>query len=311
MKLTTDINIAKSPFDVSHCQNVLLLGSCFSQNIGERLTISGFQTKINPFGTIYNPFSIAEALNYITFKQNFNRQEVIQSGDVYKIISCHGDVFGYSQNEAINEAKKRQQAANDFLQSKSVIIITLGTAWLYSFIPSGRPLANCHKIDSKLISRRLMTIDEIIQTLYQSLENLRQSFETDIIFTISPVRHLREGLRDNLLSKSILHLAIEEVCNNFPAVYFPAYEIMIDQLRDYRYYADDLIHPNSLAVSILWDKFAATFLEPSTQSLCEKYEQLWTMKQHRPLYPQSNQYQQHLNRIGLLEDELKLLRNKH
>ncbi|MDR1006494.1 MAG: GSCFA domain-containing protein [Bacteroidales bacterium] len=303
MKLITEVNVEKSALNLSHKNRFLLLGSCFSQNIGEKLACGGFETLINPFGTMFNPHSIAESLLYISGLRDFCEEDVIQNGDIFKLISCHGDVFGYSKKEVLDNAALRRDNARKFLDNNTIIVITLGTAWLYTYTPLGKVMANCHKIDSKLISRRMMSVSEIVKALSDAVKQLKTICKCEIIFTVSPVRH-KEGYRDNLLSKSALHLAVNEAVKSLSADYFPAYEIVFDQLRDYRFYSEDLLHPNNLAIAVIWEKFAATYFDRSTQDLCRKCEKLYAMLNHRPLYADSLEYKQHQERANQLRQEI-------
>ncbi|MDR1848003.1 MAG: GSCFA domain-containing protein [Bacteroidales bacterium] len=305
MKLLTEVNIAKAATNISHKDSIMLLGSCFSQNIGEKLSIGGFRTLINPFGTMYNPFSIAESLDYIMFRKDFNSNDTLQNGDVWKLIPCHGEVFGYSQTEVLEKAKAKQAEANSFLNNKPVIVLTLGTAFVYTLIKKQRIMANCHKINAKEISKGMMSVTEITDVLSVVLERLKEMYECRIIITVSPVRHWREGFRDNLLSKSTLHLAVAELEKKGLAEYFPAYEVVFDQLRDYRYYSDDLLHPNNQAIEVIWNKFSAAYFDETTINLCRKCEKLHSMRNHRPLYPQSVEWKQHIERTLALEKEIE------
>ncbi|MDR1726099.1 MAG: GSCFA domain-containing protein [Bacteroidales bacterium] len=306
MKFSTEVNVEKSCKNINHQTKIMLLGSCFSQNIGEKLNIGGFKTMINPFGTVYNPFSISEILDYISQTNHFTEKDIIQNGDVFKLLTCHGDIFGYSSNEVLSLAQKKQQEASQFLTDNSLLILTLGTAWTYTYVPQNRIMANCHKIDTKLISRKMLSVSDIVEIFSKSLETFKHKFNCDVIITISPVRHWREGYRDNLLSKSVLHLAVNELCK-YGMEYFPAYEIMFDELRDYRFYADDLLHPNNLAVNIMWEKFSNTYFDINTKELSLKFEKLYSMKNHKPLYPKSQEYLKHLKKIESLEKDLSLL----
>ena len=310
MKLTTEVNVEKTAKKLSHKDRILLVGSCFSQNIGERLAVGGFQTLINPFGTIYNPFSIAQTLDYIGNNKFFNEEDALQNGDLWKLFTCHGEIFGFSKDEVLHLAQQKQQEANAFLVNDPVILITLGTAWLYSHVESGKVMANCHKVDAKLLSRRMMSCEEVVKELCSAIERLNAFCKCRIIFTISPVRHWKEGFRDNLLSKSVLHIAVSEICNEIGAEYFPAYEVVFDQLRDYRFYSDDLLHPNSQAIEIIWEKFSDAYFDQTTKALYQKCKRLHSMQNHRPLYPQSAQYKQHLQQTQELNEEIKSELNK-
>ncbi|MDR0789465.1 MAG: GSCFA domain-containing protein [Bacteroidales bacterium] len=310
MKLITEVNIRKADQNITHRDRILLLGSCFSQNIGEKLDIGGFQTLINPFGTIYNPFSIAETLDYISLCKAFKEEDALQNGDIWHLIPCHGEIFGYCKDEVLDLAQRKQDEAHRFLDNETLLLITLGTAWLYSYTPLDRVMANCHKVDSKLLSRRMMSCTEIVESLSSAIERLKKTCKCRIIFTISPVRHWKEGFRDNLLSKSALHIAVSELCNKGLAEYFPAYEVVFDQLRDYRFYSDDLLHPNNQAISVIWEKFCDTYFDQSTKALCQKCERLHSMQNHRPLYPQSAEYERHLLKTDELSNEIKSELNK-
>ena len=251
---------------MSHRQKYLLLGSCFSDSIGEKLVNAGFDCVVNPFGALYNPLSIMNALTA-------RGEEFLQ----WTQKSC-GDL--------------------DFdkvIHSADVLILTFGTAWAYMLKQTGHIVANCKKQPDSLFTRFRVTIDEVIENYSEFIDCTIVPNNKIIVFTVSPIRHKKDGLHENQLSKSVLLLAIDRLCKAYPNLcyYFPSYEIMMDELRDYRFYADDMLHPSPMAVDYIWEQFQQTFFDKKTISFIEKFEQLNRILRHQP-FDASNEVHQQL-----------------
>lgn len=308
MKLFTSVEIPLSKYPITHRDNILLIGSCFTNEIGQRLSQYGYNIMINPFGIIYNPLSIVECLLRVAKREYFLSQDLVFNNQLYYCFACHGDFCSSNEKDTLKLINDSIDKANEFLQQTTYIILTLGTAWTYWYKPLNRLMANCHKIDSKLIDRQLLSVDTITCQLQEMIQYIEKKFNNKIkfIFTLSPIRHWAEGYKDNLLSKSTLNLSINNIIENQNncADYFPSYEIVMDELRDYRFYAPDLLHINSLGVDIIWEKFVNTFFSQQEKILSNKFFKLYQMKNHRPINPNTEQYQQLLIKIKDLEKEL-------
>ncbi|HRN42090.1 MAG TPA: GSCFA domain-containing protein [Vicingus sp.] len=262
----------KSKVNLSHQEAILLLGSCFTENIGEKLLNSKFNVNINPFGIIYNPISIANSLTRIVNNQLYTEQELSEQHKKWFSFDHHGSFSSFNQQECLTKINNEITCAYQHLQETKTIVITLGTAWVYENIENKKLVANCHKIPAKNFTKRLLTVDEIVQ-LFLALANTLKNIQ--FIFTVSPVRHISDGLHENNISKSVLHLAIHELTKNHTNChYFGAYEMVIDELRDYRFFKEDMIHPTPQAINYVWEKFATTYFNKETTLLNQQIEKL-------------------------------------
>ena len=287
MNLSTTVNPQKAHFELTHKDKILLIGSCFTDEIGDKFTCNGFEILKNPFGILYNPLSISVCLDSITNKRYLKEQDLVYSNEYYYAFNCHGDYRGKKKQECLEKINLSIDLANDFLQNTNCIILTFGSMWSYWYTPNNYLMGNCHKIDSKLIKRRLLNKEEVITALENNIQQIKQKFNKyiKIIITLSPIRHWREGFHDNMLSKSHLYILINDLVNNLEnnAYYFPSYEIVMDELRDYRFYKDDLLHISNLAVDYIWEKFSGAVFSNIEKSKNEDYHKLFLMKNHRPL----------------------------
>lgn len=272
---------------ISHRQGVMMLGSCFSDNIGLRLRQACFDVDINPFGTLYNPASIACGIGAILKCRQYSIDDLFQEkGDNrWHSFSHHSEYSSVDSQLMLEKINQRVCEANKMLQRASTLIVTFGTAWVYKYAPTGKVVANCHKLPASMFERSMMSIDEIVamwKDVIADVKAINQSIQ--VIFTVSPIRHLRDGAHENQLSKSTLLLAINQLereCED--VIYFPAYEIMNDDLRDYRFYASDMTHPSEVAVDYIYDIFSQSFFDDDTISLAEKCVKLSKRLMHIPM----------------------------
>ncbi|MDR0971544.1 MAG: GSCFA domain-containing protein [Bacteroidales bacterium] len=309
MNFFTEINIEKPLFNIGHKDNITLIGSCFTQNIGLLLKRGGFNVEINPFGIIYNPITIAQEINFLTNNRNFYEEDLVFSDNKWKIYACHGEIYAKEKQEALKIINTKIANSNKFIHKTKYLILTLGTSNVYSLISNNKIVGNCHKIPAKNFEKRLLSTNEIVDILGKEVENFlskTKNNSTKIIITISPIRHIKDGYRENQISKSILHIASEKIRQLFPddVFYFPAYEIMMDELRDYRFYEEDMLHPNKIAIKLIWEKFQKTFFDEKTTTLCVEFEKLNKMIEHRPFDSESPSYKEHLKKIEVLKERL-------
>ena len=301
MELMTRIDIPVSEWKIAAGAKVLLVGSCFADEIGERMVRGGFEAMVNPFGTLYNPASIAASLlRSISEKEvsQPSKGEAVQREGTAEIF-CDGDGVWHSWMhhsrfssadvatlvERINATTHR---VADFLREADVLVVTFGTAIIYRLKETGMLVANCHKqLDSLFVRERLSAYDIVDQwqMLLQLLESVNPKLK--VIFTVSPIRHKRDGYHVNQISKGILLQGTEEIVNgrlsNDTCHYFPSYEIMMDELRDYRFYADDMIHPSTQAVEYIWQRFQDTYFDNKTKDAVAKATKEWRQQQHRQI----------------------------
>ncbi len=272
-----------------------MLGSCFVDAIGTYLNDYKFEASVNPLGTLFNPISIFNALNIGLGK--LEAQPVAQYNDLYHSWDAH------SQWSSINEGVLQAALSHEFktigsqASKANWIMITFGTAHVYELKSSGAIVANCHKFPQRDFSKRLLTIEEITRTFEKTYSHIKEiNPETHWLFTVSPVRHIKDGLVENNLSKSLLIQSVAElVARHKNCHYFPAYEIMIDELRDYRFYKTDMIHPNDQAIAYIWEVFQKFGFNQSTLSFCDRWNKMLSALRHRPLHSGSKAHQLFLN----------------
>ncbi len=303
MELQTIIDIPKESFQIEHDNKVMLLGSCFADEMGGKLIESGFETLANPFGTLYNPASIAALLLRCISKTQYTdtSKEVFAGTDGTWHSWMHHSRFSSSEaNILILNLNTKLEEAAEFLSTADILIVTFGTAIIYRLKESGMLVANCHKQPDSLFSRERLTAYDITDQWLMLLQLLHSvNPKLKIIFTVSPIRHKRDGMHINQISKGILLQAVDELVSNaahtrlldedsmLQSAYFPSYEIMLDELRDYRFYADDMIHPSHIAVEYIWQRFQDTYMSASTQTACRQALKDWKRSQHREIIKQS------------------------
>jgi hypothetical protein len=290
MKFTLTTKIPESNFKLNHEHPITLMGSCFSQNIGNKLGYHKFKVNPNCFGTVFNPISIANNINRLINKTlyttndfyNYKNEKIVNFNTQFS--SCDLKIESIIKKE--NSVLKKEI---EHFKNSQTLIITIGTAWVYEFNETKKIVANCHKIPNTNFTKRLLSIDEIVAAYLPILEELKQHH---IIFTVSPVRHSKDGLHENNLSKGTLLLAINQLTKEFKNCnYFPAYEIVIDELRDYRFFKDDLVHPTDLAVNYVWNKFSDCYFDEDTTILNEAILKVVQSVNHRPFDPKSEAHQ--------------------
>lgn len=293
MELMTRIDIPASEWKIAAGEKVLLVGSCFADEIGEKMVRGGFEAMVNPFGTLYNPASIAASLLRSISEKEYtvDSVELIQSESdgMWHSWMHHSSFSSLDVATLVERINGTTHCVADFLREADVLIVTMGTAIIYRLKETGMLVANCHKqLDSLFVRERLNSYDIVDQweMLLQLLESVNPKLK--VIFTVSPIRHKRDGYHVNQVSKGILLQGVDEIVNgkssNSQCFYFPSYEIMMDELRDYRFYADDLVHPSSLAVQYIWERFTDTFCTNQTKNELILRHKQWKQAQHVPLH---------------------------
>lgn len=286
MKFRTEITITPSVNKIDQHKKLLSLGSCFASLVAERLRRYGVATLSNPLGELYNPLSIERCVRRFRDGELFSKEELCQRGDVWFSYHTHG-VFDTTDPDALVERLNGVvRDGQRWLQEADCVILTLGTSWVYE--REGEVVANCHKMPAREFLRRRLTTQEVVASLERVVEMLAPR---KVILTISPIRHLGDGLEGNSLSKAVLRVAVDElVQRNERVCYFPAYEILLDDLRDYRYYAEDMTHPSGVAVEYVWERFRECFMSGEAQAKGEAFARLAEAADHRPLHPESEEY---------------------
>lgn len=302
MDFTTPVSICTPPFPFAYADKIQTFGSCFAENLGSRLTDSRFDVDRNPFGILYNPASIARAIRLLIEAKPYPATQLHMHDHLTHSFDHHGCFSSPSPGETLEKINTRLAISARRIREAGRLIVTFGTAYVYRHKASGQVVANCHKMPGNLFDRHLLTAEAIVtewETLLAELWELNPNVK--ILFTVSPIRHLKDGLHANQLSKATLLLAVDRLTSTHPdqLAYFPAYEIMMDELRDYRFYADDMLHPSAQAVDYLWNRFADTYLEKATRTVLNEWEEIRKALNHRPLYPESRSYQRFLEQTLL------------
>ena len=305
MELLTKVQINPSETKIGYQDKILLLGSCFADNIGEKFGEHYFQATVNPFGTLYNPASIMKAIT-LSFEHD-NKHYILQHNGLWHSMMHHGSFSHPDKNELLSRYNESLAIMRNALQEASTIVVTFGTSWIYQM--EGMVVANCHKIPAERFRRDCMTVGRIIDMW---LPLLVQIPNKHWIFTVSPIRHIKDGLHANHLSKATLLQAIDTLIVNARGLnpsssysYFPSYEIMLDELRDYRFYAEDMVHPSQVAVDYIWQRFVETYMTVDTQGEMRTLYQLWRDRHHRFLHPESEEVQTFAERIASRVQNLK------
>ena len=287
MKFRTEIEIAKIAEGIDHTQKVFALGSCFTESISERLAKAKFSVTTNPFGVLFNPFSIANAIERLDSARTFAVCDIKAGRDNFFSFDAHSSLDGKTHTEAFANLNKAVAQGSKALQEAEWVFLTFGTAWIYE--REGRVVANCHKQPAKEFERRRLSVEEIVERYSRLFEGILR--DKKVVLTVSPVRHIGDGLQENSVSKATLRLAVEELVAKYEnAHYFPSYEILIDDLRDYRYYGEDLAHPSKVAVDYVWERFCEAMLSPKSQEQLPKIEQIVSAAEHRPFNPESEEH---------------------
>lgn len=279
MKLQTIVDIEPSAWKIGYEDRILMVGSCFSDEIGAQMQERYLNVTCNPFGTLYNPLSIAQAFSLQLSEVNFQFHD-----GLWHSMAHHGAFSRATKEEAEQAVRASIETMQKALKEASVVIVTFGTAWVYEM--NGAIVGNCHKLPERCFNRRRLSVEEIVEAWKPILA---QYPDKKWLFTVSPIRHIRDGLHENQISKATLLQAVEQlVLNSSPSPatrrYFPSYEIMLDELRDYRFYADDLVHPSSLAVNYIWERFVACFCTNRTKNELVLQHKRWKHEHHLPLH---------------------------
>ncbi len=292
MEFRTKIDIPKYDFGISHNEKCLFIGSCFAENIGNKLVATKIPTSVNPTGILYNPISIRESILNALSAKKYTAEDVFFSGGTWNSFDFHGRFSNVDKNVCIESINSATQMLKQEIETVDIMFVTFGTAYVYELADTGKIVCNCHKQPEKRFNRRLLKVSEIVDAWSDCIEKIKaKNPNIRIVFTVSPIRHWRDGAHQNQISKSTLHIAINELNaklgNTF---YFPAYEIMMDELRDYRFYAADMVHPSETAVQYIWECFGDAFFSDQTKSAIARIEKITAAVNHRPLNPQSDEY---------------------
>lgn len=298
MRWSIDFPIPSSPFPISHQSKILSMGSCFAQSIGQKMLDSKFDVLANPFGTIFHPHNLADLLDHALFNDRLDEEGILEMDGLFLHYSTHSDVVGKTPQELKENYEQKLKLTKTYLEQGTHLILTLGTAWIYEHESFGR-VANCHKQPQKLFKKWLSSLEEMESGLSHVLGNFSRVFPNlKIILTLSPVRHIKDGIPENQLSKSMLRVLCANLERRMESVsYFPAYEIIMDELRDYRFYKTDRIHPTEEAENYIWEKWKSSVFSSETQSKVAEIQKVQLELAHRPFNPESASHQKFLQNL--------------
>jgi hypothetical protein len=297
MQFRTKISIPKSNNPTDYNAKIVSLGSCFAENMAKKLDYFKFKNTCNPFGIIFNPVSIEKIINKAI--ELFTENDLFFLNERWHCFDVHSDLSNSNKLELLNNLNILIQLTKIQLQEASHIIITYGTSWVYRNIATNEIVANCHKVPQKEFSKEILSVATIENSIQKTLDLIQKiNPNVNFIFTVSPVRHLKDGFVENQLSKAHLISALHSSSFQLPtSSYFPSYEIMMDELRDYRFYAEDMIHPNQIAIDYIWERFSEATISEESHSIMEEVHRIQKGLQHRPFNPNSESHQQFLSKL--------------
>ena len=307
----TYVEIPKSEFAISYNDRWMFSGSCFADQIGVKMREHGWDASVNPFGVVYNPLSVAAGCRRLLHPEPFVEADLFEYDGMVHSFMHHGQFSGQSTAAVLTKINDELSVASSYIPAMSYLVITFGTAYVYRLKSDGRTVANCHKLPAAQFERSLVTVAQIVDewsSLLDSFFSVNDSLK--VIFTVSPIRHWKDGAHLNQISKSSLLLAVHTLTEKYAdrTSYFPAYELMMDELRDYRFYAEDLLHPSKVAIDYIWERFCDVYLDTETKEVKKEFEAILRDLHHRPFRATSDAYKQFL--MHLLS-KLKLLKAKN
>jgi len=294
MDFRTEVNIPPSGNKINYQSNILCMGSCFTENMGDIMKDLQFRIDVNPFGVNYNPSSVARNMWSLMKGKQYSPDELESYDEKWFSFDHHSQFSHPDKNVCLQNINENIGEVHKRLKDTRFLLLTWGTAWVYVLKKTANVVSNCHKLPSSNFSRHLLTASQIEDTYTKLFASLRKEIpDLNIILTVSPVRHLKDGPQLNSVSKSTLILAAHKLSEMFSyCEYFPAWEIAMDDLRDYRFYAEDLVHPNKQMIRYIWDKFSNAFFDEDTMEIMQKVRKLVNAKKHRPFDPASEKHQE-------------------
>ncbi|MFL9845085.1 GSCFA domain-containing protein [Flavobacterium rhizosphaerae] len=313
MQFATSVPIAEGSPKIDHESNIVSLGSCFAMNIGQKLDYFKFSNTINPFGILFHPLALEKAIDFAVNNKTFTEADIFFYNEHWHCYDAHSDLSDTNAGVLIKKLNKAGRLLAEKLRNASHIIITLGTAWVYRQNTTRNLVANCHKVPQAAFTKEILTVDAIMQSLQNIAELVYQlNKNVQIIFTISPVRHIKDGFTENQWSKanliSALHQLLKTENSKTKTWYFPAYEIMMDELRDYRFYAEDMLHPSQTAIHYIWECFTNAWINNEAQHTMKEIDSIQKGLQHRPFNAESESHKKFLLN---LQTKTQLLQQKY
>lgn len=317
MNFTTKVPIAKSDNPINYNSRIVSLGSCFAENMGEKFSYFKFQNVVNPFGIIFNPVSIENLISRVVNNQKFTEEDIFYHNDLWHCYEVHSEISHPDKETFLTNLNLIIQQFDNLIIQSTHIIITYGTSWVYREKASKKIVANCHKVPQSQFEKEILSVD-VIQKSIQNTIDLIQKVNPNchFIFTVSPVRHIKDGFVENQRSKAHLITAVHKIVNYHTSFsemaqqlsiinYFPSYELMMDELRDYRYYAEDMLHPSQIAIDYIWVRFFENYISEENFAVMEEVCSIQKGLAHRPFNPDSSSHQLFLQKLQVKIDNLQ------
>ncbi|MDD7887592.1 GSCFA domain-containing protein [Flavivirga sp. 57AJ16] len=313
MKLQTKIPLEKQSKNlIDYKSNILLLGSCFVENIGKKLDYYKFQNTQNPFGILFHPKAIENFISHAINEKTYLEEAVFFHNEQWHCFHAHSKLSNTSKENLLDDLNRNIKSTNLQIKKSTHIIITLGTAWVYRSVGTMEIVANCHKIPQRQFTKELLSVDEISKSIASIVNMIRGvNPKASIIFTVSPIRHLKDGFVENTQSKAHLISALHQFINqksstaNSQSFYFPSYEMMMDELRDYRFYKEDMVHPSEIAIHYIWNRFHEVWISSKADKTMEEVNAIQKGLQHHPFNSTSEAHQKFLQKLELKKEALR------
>ena len=310
MQFSTPVPILKSNCPIDYNSKIMSLGSCFAENMADKFEYFKFQNVVNPFGIIFNTVSIERIVERVVNQELFTEKDIFFHNDLWHCFEVHSELSNSNKDIFLENLNSILKFTKNQITKSTHLIITYGTSWVYRNIETKEIVANCHKVPQKQFTKEILSI-EITQKSIENIIFLVQSInkEANFIFTVSPVRHVKDGFVENNLSKAILLQSVfqilkSEICNLKSTIYFPSYEIILDELRDYRFYKKDMLHPNQMAIDYIWIRFFENYINKKEFDTMQKVCDIQKALQHKPFNENSDSHQKFLQK---LQEKIKVI----
>ena len=299
MNFTTKIPISKSNSPIDYSSQIVAMGSCFAENMGEKFDFYKFQSTTNPFGIIFNPVSIEKILERAIHLNYFTESDLFFHNELWHCYEVHSDLSQPNKETMLSNLNRLLTEMNSKLAAATHLFITYGTSWVYQLKASNAVVANCHKVAQDQFEKEILSVTEIENAIQNSIDLIQKFNPTcQVVFTVSPVRHIKDGFVENQRSKANLISAMHtSISQNPTSSYFPSYEIVMDELRDYRFYAQDLLHPNAVAIDYIWERFCESNISEAAQQVMQEVESIQKGMAHRPFHPDSTSHSKFLQKL--------------
>lgn len=313
MQFRTQIPIPKNNYPIDYNSKIMSLGSCFAVNMAEKLDFFKFQNSCNPFGILFHPLAIEKLIDFAVSGKQFTENDIFFHNERWHCFDVHSDLSNSSKEELLASLNAIIKSINQQISESTHFIITYGTSWVYRNIESDSIVANCHKVPQKQFKKELLSVEEIEESIKNTIKLIHAvNPNCKIIFTVSPVRHIKDGFVENQVSKvnliSALYTVLQVPPSGAEGAYFPSYEIMMDELRDYRFYAEDMLHPNQVAIDYIWKRFKETTISETAFAVMDEVESIQKSLSHKPFNPNS---ESHLKFETKVREKITKLENQY